>query len=73
MAKHLGSANGASCLMLTAAVSHCDAVGVVMGFLFCNLLRMWETLEGKQGMRGAELGVLFVLYKLAVCGNRGTG
>lgn len=55
------------------AVSHHDAVGVVMGFLFCNLLSMWETLEGKQGMRAAGLGVLFALYKLAVCGNRGTG
>lgn len=46
MAKHLGSANGASCQLLMVAVSHHDAVDVVMGFLLCNLLSMWETLEG---------------------------
>lgn len=46
MAKHLGSANGESCQLLMVAVSHHDAVGVVMGFLLCNLLSMWETLEG---------------------------
>lgn len=42
MAKHLDSANGAA----HGGSSHHDAVGVVMGFLFCNLLSMWETLEG---------------------------
>lgn len=46
MAKHLGSTNGVSCQLHRAAVSHHDTVGVVMGLLFCNLLSMWETLEG---------------------------
>lgn len=34
-------------------------------------LSIWKTLGGSRGVRRVEPGVLFVLYKLAVGGNRG--
>lgn len=71
MAKHLGSTNAVSCQLLMVAVSHHDTVGVVMGLLFCNPLKYVGDTGRWQGMRGAEQGVIFVLYKLAMCGNRG--